>query len=169
MAHDELTNDAIREGEPPVRRDRVIENQPPVHDIDRPKPRGALASVVLGLVSVAIGVLPQPLVFPLQVFLGEYPPVYLPFLTGALAFGLALRVLVRGRRMSWLAVGGLILGILGMLLGSLIAVVVTYMLIQARVSRGVEARRPGSAVAEQVASADSPREHAVTRHTLKPA
>src|SRR5215468_124757 len=88
MAHDDLTNDAIREGEPPVRTDHVIENQPPVHDIDRPKPRGALASVVLGLVSVAIGVFPGGLVFPLQVFLGEYPPVYLPFLTGALAFGL---------------------------------------------------------------------------------
>jgi hypothetical protein len=131
MAHDELTNDAIREGEPPVRRDRVIENQPPIRDIDRPKPRGALASVVLGLVSVATGVFPAYLVFPLQVFLGEYLPALLPFLIGALAFGLALRVLVRGRRMSWLAVGGLILGILGMLLGSLIAVIFTvYMLLR---------------------------------------
>src|SRR6516165_1281578 len=128
MAHDP-TNDAIREGEPPFRTVHLIENQAPAHDIDRPKPRGALASVVLGLVSVAIGVFPQPLVFPLQAFLGEYLPVYLPFLTGALAFGLALRVLVRGRQMSWLAVGGLVLGILGMLLGSLIAVLCTYMLI----------------------------------------
>jgi hypothetical protein len=131
MAHDP-TNDAIREGEPPFRTVHLIENQAPAHDIDRPKPRGALVSVVLGLVSVAIGVFPGGLVFPLQVFLGEYPPVYLPFLTGALAFGLALRVLVRGRQMSWLAVGGLVLGILGMLLGSLIAVLCTYMLIEAR-------------------------------------
>ena len=131
MAHDP-TNDAIREGEPPFGRAHVIENQPPVPDIDRPKPRGALASVVLGLVSVAMGVFPGFLVFQLQDFLGEYLPWYLPFLTGALAFGLALRVLVRGRRMSWLAVGGLVLGILGMLLGSLIAVLCTYMLIEAR-------------------------------------
>jgi hypothetical protein len=68
----------------------------------------------------------------LQDFLGEYLPWYLAFLTGALAFGLALRVLVRGRQMSWLAVGGLILGILGMLLGSLIAVMATSLLIKAR-------------------------------------
>jgi hypothetical protein len=135
MAHDDLTSDAIRKGEPPFGRDHVIENQPPVHDIDRPKPRGAIASVVLGLVSVAIGVYPGGLVFPLQVFLGEYLPVYLPFLTGALAFGLALRVLVRGRRMSWLAVGGLILGILGMLLGSLIAVICTVYMMQAAMPR----------------------------------
>jgi hypothetical protein len=130
MAHDELTNDAIRGGEPPFRRDQGIANQPPVHDIDRPKPRGALASVVLGLVSVAIGVFPGGLVFPLQAYLGEYLPVYLPLLTGALAFSLALSVLVRGRRLSWLAVGGLILGIVGMLLGSLIAVVFTLYFLQ---------------------------------------
>ena len=132
MAHDP-TNDAIREGEPPFRRDRAIEKQPPVHDIDRPKPRGALASVVLGLVSVALGVYPGGLVFPLRAWLGDYPPLFLPLLSGALAFALALRVLVRGRRMSWLAVCGLVLGILGMLLGAVLAVFISYiMLLEAR-------------------------------------
>jgi hypothetical protein len=119
----EHNDGAIREGEPPF-----LTRRNPSYSTgdDQPKPRGALASVVLGLVSVALSVYPGGLVFPLQVFLGEYLPVFLPFLTGALAFGLALRVLVRGRRVSWLAVGGLILGILGMLGGSLIAVLTVY-------------------------------------------
>jgi len=105
-----------------------MEEQAPLQDMARPKLRGALTSFVLGLVSIALNLFPAGLVFPLQAWLGDYPPVFLPFVIGTLASGLALWVLLRTRRLSWLALGGLILGILGMLGGSLLAVVTVYML-----------------------------------------
>jgi hypothetical protein len=101
--------------------------QTPAQNEARLKPRGALTSLALGLMSIALNLFPAGLVLPLRPWLGDYPPLFLPLVTGALAFGLALCATIRGKRLSWLALGGLILGTLGMLMGSLIAVVTVSM------------------------------------------
>jgi hypothetical protein len=69
---------------------------------------------------------PTGLVILLQGWLGDFLPLFLPFLVGALAFGLAVLSLVRAPRLSWLAIVGLVLGAIGTALGSLIAMVTAY-------------------------------------------
>ena len=147
MADGHSIDDAIREGEPPL---RSPHSPSPPPDMVRPKLRWALTSLALGLVSIAL--IPIPPGFFVQLlhpWLGDYLPLFFFFLAGALAgavaFGLGLGVMIRGRRFSWLALGGIILGTVGMLLwGVALAVLTVYMFL-----RGPVADPPGQAGAMQ--------------------
>jgi hypothetical protein len=92
--------------------------------------RAATVSLILGLLSVALNMYPVGLVFPLQRWLGEFLPLFLPLSFGAAASGLAVLALARSPQLSWLAVGGLVLGVIGLVLGSLLAVITAYMLLR---------------------------------------
>jgi hypothetical protein len=89
--------------------------------------QGAAAmSLILRLLSIALNLYPVGLVFPLYSWLGEFLPLFLPFLVWASASGLAVLGLVRSPRWTWLAIVGLILGIIGMAMGSLLTVVTVH-------------------------------------------
>jgi hypothetical protein len=90
----------------------------------------AVMSLILGLLSIALNLWPAGLVLPLQSWLGEFLPLFLPLAIGALASGLAVLGLVWAPRLSWLAIAGLVFGAIGMVLGSLLAVVTVTMLLQ---------------------------------------
>ncbi len=92
----------------------------------------AAVSIILGLTSIALNLYPAGLVLPLQRWLGEFLPLFLPLAVAALGSGLAVLVLVRAPRFSWLAIFGLVFGVIGMALGSLLAVVTVTMLLYAR-------------------------------------
>jgi len=88
--------------------------------------RAAIISIILGLLSIAMNLYPAGLVYLLQRWLGEFLPLFLPFSVGALASGLAILSLVRASRLSSIAIVALVFGAIGMVLGSLIAVVALY-------------------------------------------
>jgi hypothetical protein len=93
--------------------------------------RSALASVLLGLLAVVLAIYPSPLLALLQRWL-DILPLFLPFLVGALASGLAVRSLVRAKRAYWLAITGLAFGLVGMALGAVLALIMTYVLLHQR-------------------------------------
>jgi hypothetical protein len=95
----------------------------------------AVMSLILGLLSIALNLWPAGLVLPLQGWLGDFPPLFLPLAIGALASGLAVLGLIWSPRLSRLAIAGLVLGAIGMVLGSLLAVVTVTMLLQYNASR----------------------------------
>jgi hypothetical protein len=86
----------------------------------------AALSIISGLLSIAMNLYPVGLVFLLESWLGDFLPLFLPFLVGALALGLAVLSLVRAPRLSWLAIIGLVFGAIGMAFGTLVAVVTAY-------------------------------------------
>jgi hypothetical protein len=90
---------------------------------------GAALSLALGLISVALNLWPAGLVLPLQSWLGEFIPLFLPLAVGVTASGLAVLSLVRAPKCSWFAIVGLVFGVIGMALGSLFAVVTVTMLL----------------------------------------
>jgi hypothetical protein len=90
----------------------------------------AAMSLVLGLISIVLNIWPALLVLPLQSWLGEYPPLFLPLAVGASASGLGVLGLVWAPRLSWIAIVGLGFGTIGVALGSLLAVTTVTMLLQ---------------------------------------
>jgi len=95
----------------------------------------AAMSFILGLISIVLNIWPALLVLPLQSWLGEYFPLFLPLAVGASASGLGVLGLVWAPRVSWIAIVGLVFGAIGMALGSLLAVVTVTMLLQYEASR----------------------------------
>jgi hypothetical protein len=80
-----------------------------------------------------LNILPAYLVFPLREWVSIYVLMFVPFLSGlsAFIFGVVglVRSVVRSRRVSWLAIAGLVIGVIGMFLGSLIVAMCLAMLL----------------------------------------
>ena len=94
--------------------------------------RAAAISLVLGLLSITLNIMPGYLVFPLREWVSIYVLMFVPFLSGLLAFIFGVVGLVRYRRVSWLAISGIAIGAIGMFLGSLIVAVCLSQLLAAR-------------------------------------
>ena len=67
----------------------MMKEQVSRHGFFRGAPRAATLSIILGLVSIALNLYPAGLVIPLQRWLGEYLPLFLPLAVGTSASGLA--------------------------------------------------------------------------------